>query len=329
MLKIFLLVILFSLGLTIICGVISIPLLKKLKVGQKILHYVKTHKEKNGTPTMGGLFFVLPSALVFLIFNGFSTRISIVALSIGLAYLVVGFIDDFIKIKFRKNEGLKPYQKIIFQLAIAILSGFFCFHNGLTFVYIPFIKGAIQLDWGIIPFSALIFLAITNSVNLTDGLDGLASSTSLTYLIFICLLIYVETITFGYMYIDKNEYHSLMLLSFSLIGGLLGFLLFNVNKAKVFMGDTGSLSLGGFIGAISIFSSNSLFIPILGIVFVFSSVSVIIQVIYFKITKGKRIFLMSPYHHHLQLKGLSESQVSYIYSMITCIMGITVVIFYL
>ena len=329
MLKIFLLVILFSIGLTIICGGMAIPILKRLKAGQTILQYVKTHKEKNGTPTMGGLFFILPSVLVFLIFNGFSTRISIVALSIGLAYLVVGFIDDFIKIKFRKNEGLKPYQKIVFQLSIAILSGVFCYYNGLTFVYIPFIKTTLYLSWGIIPFSALIFLAITNSVNLTDGLDGLASSTSLTYLIFMCLLIFVETITFGYMYINKNEYHSLMLLSFSLMGGLLGFLLFNVNKAKVFMGDTGSLSLGGFIGAISIFSSNSFFIPILGIMFVLSSVSVIIQVIYFKFTKGKRIFLMSPYHHHLQLKGLSESQISYIYSIITCIMGISIVIFYL
>lgn len=315
--------------LSSIAGYITIPLLSKIKAGQPILKYVESHKQKNGTPTMGGLFFIVSAVIVFYIFNGFKGRISTVIVIIGLSYMVVGFLDDFIKIRYKKNEGLKAYQKIIFQLFIAIFAGVFCYRNGLTVIYLPFVKKTVDIGVFIIPLVVFIFIATTNSVNLTDGLDGLAGSVSVVYLLFIIVVIYLEITNFNFLYIREEEYLSIITLAISLMGALIGFLFFNSYKASVFMGDTGSLSLGGFIGGISIFSSNSLFIPILGALFVVSSVSVIIQVVYFKATNGKRVFLMAPLHHHLQLKGHSESKISFYYSVITGILGVFCVIFYI
>lgn len=323
--KTLLLTLICSLILTFLCGVIFLPILNKLKAGQPILGYVKEHKNKNGTPTMGGLFFILPSIIIYFIFG--SARISTVAVAIGFAFMIVGFLDDFIKIKFKRNEGLKAYQKILFQLAIAVLSGVFSYVNGITVFHLPFTDKTVDLGWWSIPLITIIFIATTNCVNLTDGLDGLASSVSVIYLIIIAILIGLQTDKLTHLYLRLDEYKSLQILSMSLVGGLLGFLIFNVNKAKVFMGDTGSLSLGGFIGAISIFSSNSFFIPIIGIMFVLSGISVIVQVAYYKRTR-KRVFLMAPLHHHFQLKGFSESQISYCYALITIVFGLTCLLTY-
>ena len=324
--KILIIACLISIVLTYICIKITLPILKRKKAGQTILHYVETHKDKQGTPTMGGLCFILPAVLVYLIFS--PARISSVAVTIGLSFMIVGFIDDFIKVKFKQNEGLKAYQKIIFQLSIAIVSGFFCYINGITLCHIPFVKKNVDLGIYTIPFVALIFIAITNCVNLTDGLDGLAGSVSAVYLIILTILIGLQLKTFEYMYLKTDEYYSLQALSCSLVGGLLGFLIFNSSKAKIFMGDTGSLSLGGFIGSISIFTSNSLYIPILGIMFVVTGISVILQVAFYKVTK-KRIFLMAPLHHHFQLKGKSESQISYSYALITLMVGLCSLLVYI
>lgn len=328
MIKISLLAGVITLVLTFLCGKITIPFLRKIKAGQPILFYVKEHKEKSGTPTMGGLFFILPPIVIYAIFNGFSYRISNVVIAVTLAFLCVGFLDDFIKVKYKHNQGLKAYQKIIFQFGIALFSGIFAYKNNLTYFYLPFVKSSINLGVFTIPFVAITFIAITNSVNLTDGLDGLASWTSLVYLIFLCVLIILEFKIFSLSSILNDEYNALILLTFCMIFAILAFLIFNSGKASVFMGDTGSLALGGFIGAVSIFSSNALFIPILGVIFVFSSVSVIIQVISFK-SRKKRVFLMTPFHHHLQLKGKTETQISYYYSLITCISGVVSIIFYL
>lgn len=316
-----------ALTLTFLAGLICIPVLRKMKAGQPILKYVKTHEMKNGTPTMGGLFFILPLSAVFFAFNGLSSRIATVSVAIGLFYMLIGFLDDFLKIKLKHNEGLKPYQKIIFQTAIAFLAGAFAFMNGLSVIYIPFVKTTVDIGYFIIFAVAFIFIAITNSVNLTDGLDGLAGSVSVFYAIFIVAIISLEK-GFGAQYLKADEYNGISLLSFALIGAIIGFLIFNVPKAKVFMGDTGSLSLGAFLGALSSFSGNILFIPILGAAFVWSSLSVIIQVVHFKRTK-KRVFLMAPFHHHLQMKGLSETQISFYYSVFTVITGTVSVIFYL
>lgn len=315
-----------SLILTILSGFIIVPLLKKIKAGQTVLKYVKEHKDKNGTPTMGGVFFILPAVLMSFIFGG-NGRMTVVSSAIGLAFLIVGFFDDFIKIKFKKNEGLKAYQKIIFQLSIAVVAGVFSYVNGITVFHLPFVKKSIDLGVFTIPFVAFVFVAITNSVNLTDGLDGLAGSVSAVYLICIAVLIGVQTAGVSHLYLQTEEYDKLILLSVCLSAGILGFLLFNVNKANVFMGDTGSLALGGFIGAISIFSSNSFFIPIIGITFVLSGISVIVQVFHYKRTK-RRVFLMAPLHHHFQLKGYTESQITYAYALVTILFGAISVLSY-
>lgn len=314
-----------ALALSFFAGLIVIPLLKKIKAGQTILKYVEKHKDKNGTPTMGGLFFILSSVVVFFIFGGVFGRIATVAVSIGVAFMAVGFIDDFIKIRFHRNEGLKAYQKIIFQTAIAVLAGVFSYLNGITYFNLPFSRLTLNLGVWTIPIVTVIFIAITNCVNLTDGLDGLAGGVSSVYLIMLSILICLqESVLLGTDTLHE-ESDKLVLLSCCIFGGLLAFLVFNTSKARVFMGDTGSLSLGGFLGAISIFSSNSFFIPILGIMFVASGISVIVQVVYYKRTK-KRVFLMAPLHHHFQLKGYTESQISFCYSLITALSGAVAVI---
>lgn len=328
MLKKLLLSSLLSFALAVVTGYIVIPLLRRLKAGQPILKYVENHNKKSGTPTMGGLFIVLSGVISFFIFGGGQGKIATVCVSIGVSYMAVGFLDDLLKIKLKDNLGLKPRQKIIFQIGIALVAGFFAFANDITGIFIPFFNGYVDLGAFIVPFIAFIFIAVTNSVNLTDGLDGLAGSVSVVYLFFITIIIFLEMSANKNFYLMPEEYANLMLLSSTLIGALLGFLFFNVNPAKIFMGDTGSLALGGFIGAISVFSMNSLYILVLGVTFVFSSVSVIIQVLYFKRTH-KRVFKMAPFHHHLQLSGESETRIAFIYSIITGIMGVLSIISYL
>lgn len=305
-----------SLLITLIAGKFTVPLLRKIKAGQTVLKYVESHKDKNGTPTMGGLFFILSASAIFIILGGLNSRVAVVSLSIGLAFMLVGFIDDFIKIRYRQNEGLKAYQKIIFQLSIALVAGVFAYKNSITKFNIPIVNEFIDLGAWAVPVISIVFIAITNSVNLTDGLDGLSGSVSAVYLLFISIIIILQNGTF----LSSIEQEKLLLLCSCLIGSILGFLFFNTNKAKVFMGDTGSLSLGGFLGAVSIFSSNSFFIVVIGIMFVVSSISVIVQVAHYKRTK-RRVFLMAPLHHHFQLKGYSEAQITYFYSLITIVMG--------
>ena len=319
--KRFILIGLVSLAASLICGFLTLPLLRRLKAGQP----VEAHKSKNGTPTMGGLFFIIPAVIMFFLFS--AGRIASVAAVIGLAFTCVGFIDDFVKIKFKKNDGLKAYQKIIFQTLISVVAGIFCYANGITVFHIPFAKTSVDLGAFTIPLVAIVFIAATNCVNLTDGLDGLAGTSCAAYLLWLTLLIGAQTVSMGHMYLEIQEYHALQTLAVSLVGALLGFLVFNTNKASVFMGDTGSLSLGGFIAAISIFSSNTFFIPIIGITFVLSGISVILQVAIYKRTK-KRVFLMAPLHHHFQLKGYSESKITYLYMLVTLVCGALSVLTY-
>lgn len=326
--KSYIIAIVLSFVLSLMAGFVVIPLLKKLKAGQTILKYVEEHKSKQGTPTMGGLFFILPSSIVFILLNGLSSRISMLVLAIGIAFLCVGFFDDFIKIKTHKNEGLKPYQKIIFQGLISVFAGVFCYQNGMTVFFIPFTKSTVDLGFFTIFLVAFVFVSITNSVNLTDGLDGLAGSVSLIYFVVIVVIMYIQTAYLNSVYLRVDEHYSIVKLCLSLIGGLIAFLCFNVNKAKVFMGDTGSLSLGAFIGAVSIFSGNTFFIPLIGIMFVLSSISVIVQVFYYKKTK-KRVFLKAPLHHHFQLKGYTETQISFWYTVVTLMVGLILCLFYI
>lgn len=326
--KVFATAALFAFLLSAASGFVVVPFLRRIKAGQPVLKYVEAHKNKNGTPTMGGLFFIAAAAATFIIYGGTEGRVATVSLTIGLAFMFVGFLDDYLKISLKRNEGLKAYQKIFFQTAISLAAGFFAYKSGIDEFFVPFVKKTINLGWFTVPFIAFVFIAVTNGVNLTDGLDGLAAGTSATYLFFLVALIFAECAAFPDIFVKREEYESIMLLACCLIGAIAGFSAFNVSPAKVFMGDTGSLSLGGFIGALSVFSFNTLFIPIIGITFVVSIVSVIIQVAHFKRTK-KRVFLMAPFHHHLQLKGASETRIAFIYRVITCITGTLSVICYL
>lgn len=290
------------------------PLLKKLKAGQYILGYVKEHKSKNGTPTMGGLAFIAAIIIVGICFLGFSDGRVNLTFAITAGFTIVGFLDDFLKIYHKENEGLKPYQKILFQLAIASVAAAYCYVNKHTVLYMPFGGGlSFDIKWGIIPLVIFIFLATVNCVNLTDGLDGLAGGTSCAYLLVLGVMLSLQGTSFS-------------ILCFIAVGALCAFLVFNGNKASIFMGDTGSLALGGFISCLSVFSGNSLYIPLLGIMFVISGISVIVQVIYYKRTR-KRVFLMAPVHHHFQMKGYSESKISYAYFTLTALVGILCLIF--
>lgn len=313
--------------ISIIAGILVIPTLKKLKAGQPILSYVKEHESKSGTPTMGGLFLVMSFIIAFYLFGG-GGGIAKVSTIITISFMFVGFLDDFIKIKSHNNEGLKPYQKMIFLTVISIIAGIFAYKNNLTIFYIPFTKIYIDLGVFTIPIIAIVFLAMTNSVNLTDGLDGLAGSVSLSYLLGFISLIIFQNLEFNGEYFLNNEYYQLVRLSFSGIGAILGFLVFNTFKATVFMGDTGSLALGGLLSSVAVFSGNTFFILIIGIMFAVSSISVIIQVAVFKKSK-KRVFLMAPLHHHFQKCGQSESKICYVYSLITIICSCFAVIPYL
>lgn len=326
--KIYLLAFLISSVFAIGIGFIVIPILKKLKFGQNILNYVSEHNYKSGTPTMGGIIFLLAAIIAFCLLSGKERYLSLVCIVVGLCYMVVGFLDDFLKIKLKRNEGLSAIQKTIFELAIAIIISFFALSRGLTKIYIPFTCVVIDVGWWFIPLSIFIFLATTNSVNLTDGLDGLAGGISYIYFLSIGVIIMLQVSKNPDYYVNFHEYENISLLLFCLSGATLGYLLFNTHKASVFMGDTGSLSLGGFVAITAILSGNILFIPIIGITFVLSSISVILQVIYFKRT-GKRIFLMAPLHHHFQHKGYGESKIAIGYKLVTLFLGLICIIFYL
>jgi phospho-N-acetylmuramoyl-pentapeptide-transferase len=312
--KTILILILFAFVATFFLTLLILPILKRLKAGQYILGYVKEHKGKSGTPTMGGLAFIGGIVIVALCYYSINFGIINITLAITTAFVIVGFLDDFLKIQRKENEGLKPYQKIIFQLAIASIAGVYCYKNKLVNLYIPFCGGlTVDIGWFIIPLVLFIFIATVNCVNLTDGLDGLAGGTSCAYLA-----------VFGFLLLAQGS--RLSYLSYLSVGALSAFLVFNVNRAKIFMGDTGSLALGGLISSISVFSGNSLYIPIVGIMFVISGISVIVQVIYYKRTR-RRIFLMAPVHHHFQMKGYSECSISYSYFLITAIVGMVCLIF--
>lgn len=302
----------FCAAVALLCALL--PILRRLKAGQYILGYVKEHKDKGGTPTMGGLAFITVIIICTFAFCGVSNGVLNLTVAITAGFMFVGFLDDFLKIYRKNNGGLAPYQKIIFQVAIAFVAALYCYFNNLTALNIPFGGGlSIDIRWGMIPLVIFVFLATVNCVNLTDGLDGLAGGTSCVYLAIFGIMLYL-TGSF------------LSLPCFIAFGAVAAFLLFNTNKAAVFMGDTGSLALGGFISCISVFSGNILFVPIIGITFVISGISVIVQVIYYKRT-GKRVFLMAPIHHHFQMKGHTECKISYAYGALTAFVGIFCLIF--
>lgn len=302
----------------LILSPIVLSVARRLKAGQPILTYVEQHRSKAGTPTFGGFIFLLPAFLVTLALSTHERAgVGIVASCVMLSYAVLGFLDDFIKIKTKDNLGLRPYQKIIGQAAIALIVAFYAYRSSEigSCVYFPFYSKAVDLGVWYIPFASFIYLALSNCVNLTDGLDGLATSCSVPYLFSYAVVLVI-------LLAQNLIAPSLLTFTGALLGGLLAFLLHNSNKASIFMGDTGSMGLGGALAAIALFSREPFLVPISGIMFVVSGISIMVQVVYFKVTGGKRIFLMAPYHHHLEKKGLSEAKICAIYAVVSIVMGI-------
>ena len=299
---------------------------KRLKVRQTILSYVDNHIGKSGTPTMGGIGIMLALTVCCLAFSRGSNRLMLVTLLVTLGYGIIGFIDDFIKVRFKQNKGLSPIQKIIFQLLIAAIVAVFAYNDARvgSVIYLPFTLREVNIGLWSIPLFMVVFLALTNSVNLTDGLDGLAGKVSMSYTFFFAavLAIAVYSVYGGQA---ESEHANLILYCCTLIGALAGFMCYNCYPAKVFMGDTGALALGGGLGALAVMSRLELIVPIIGIMFVVTSVSVIIQVVYFKATK-KRIFLMAPLHHHFERKGVHENRIVTVYTAVTSAVGILTVL---
>ena len=321
--KIFL-CILIGFVLSLLVSPLVIKFMKKLKASQSIYEYVDMHKTKQGTPTMGGLIFLFGAIVAFFCVANGSNKLSLVSVVCFLAFGVIGFLDDFLKIHRKQNLGLKPYQKIIGQVAISVIIAIFAYNSPLvgSEIYIPFTNRLIDLGWLFVPFCIFVFLATTNAVNLTDGLDGLAGGVSFSF--------FVGFLGVSYVVLQKmqivdamqmQEYQNLLILCGGVIGSLLAYLLSNSHPATIFMGDTGSLALGGLVSILCISTKQVLLIPILGFLFVWSAVSVIIQVVFYKATK-KRVFLMAPYHHHLEKKGLKETKIVAIYVISTLIVSV-------
>lgn len=322
----YILAFLITFAVTMLFAPLVFLLSKRIKAEQTILHYVKEHEGKQGTPTMGGIMFILPTIFVSLFFFSNDYMLAIISLSVFLVYSILGFLDDFIKVKFKQNLGLRAYQKIIGQLGIALIVSIFAYNVVGSEILIPFTNNTLDLGWLIIPINILIFVATVNSVNLIDGLDGLCTSSSINYVFFFSVILIIMSVgTNGSI---RAEIQNILTSNFALIGSLFAFLFYNTYPAKIFMGDTGSLGLGGYIASISILTQNTLLIPILGMVFVITAVSDIIQVLHYKRTK-KRVFKMAPLHHHFQMSGTHENRVVWGYFLFGFILNVIVCALYI
>lgn len=322
---------LLSFALSVILMPLVIKFFKKKSANQTILGYVENHKEKNGTTTMGGVIFIINTLLLAFVFLRYDTT-WFMTLMISVFFGVLGLMDDYLKVKYRQNLGLRPYQKIIGQLGVSIIFALFVYvsYQGGN-IFIPFTENSFDIKFWVIPLVVVVLIASSNSVNLTDGLDGLAGKVSLIYLVMFTI---ITSLVSNHLYQSGetgqilSNIQNINILSMLFAGAILGFLMFNTSKASIFMGDVGSLCLGGYIGAAACVLGMELILPILGFCFVFSAISVILQVAVFKLKK-RRVFKMAPFHHHLQMSGLSEPKIVAIYSAITLCIGIICIIFYL
>ncbi len=297
----------------ILCPIV-IPFLHKLKFGQQVRDDgPQAHLKKQGTPTMGGLV-ILTSIIVTSIFylKDYPKIIPILFVTVGFG--IIGFLDDYIKIVMKRSEGLNPKQKLLGQF---LITGVFCWYlvtteDVGTAALIPFTGGFengyyLNFGWLFIPFVFFVTLGTDNGVNFTDGLDGLCTSVTILVATFMTV-------------VALGENSGISPITGAVVGSLLGFLLFNVYPARVFMGDTGSLALGGFVASSAFMMQIPFFIAIVGLIYLVEVLSVIIQVTYFKKTGGKRIFKMAPIHHHFELCGWSETRVVAVFSIVTAIL---------
>lgn len=302
--------VLVSFALSVIMGPVVIPILRKLKMGQTEREEgVQLHLKKAGTPTMGGVIILASIVLTSLIYIKDYPKV-IPILFVTLGFGMIGFLDDYLKVVMRRSDGLYPKQKMALQI---LVTGIFAYYIvrftdvPLTWL-IPFSEGK-YLDWGIfaLPLLFVVVIGTVNGVNFTDGLDGLASSVT------VLVATFFTVVAIG----TKSGIEPI---TCAVVGALLGFLLFNVYPASVFMGDTGSLALGGFVASTAYMLQMPFFIAIVGLIYLIEVLSVMIQVTYFKKTGGKRIFKMAPIHHHFELCGWSETRVVAVFSIVTAIL---------
>lgn len=296
--------------LTVVLGIIIVPILKRHKIGQIVRNDgPQSHLKKNGTPIMGGIMMIIVSVILLAI-NSFKYRILILPIIAILGFGIIGFIDDYKKLILKNTEGLSPKKKM---LGLFIVTAIFIFvylkiFNLGTDIILPLFNQPIALSIPVfIVFTAFILLGTTNAVNLTDGLDGLASG------------VVAIIMTFFTIVALKNGEKDMVILGSIVTGTCIGFLIYNFHPAKVFMGDTGSLALGGAIASIAIIMKMPLYLALVAIVCIIDTLSVILQVLYFKVTKGKRLFKMAPFHHHLELSGMKETKVVFLFWIVTVI----------
>ena len=310
-----------------VIGKFLVPALRRWKAGQSIKEDGPTwHMSKQGTPTMGGLMFILATIIVVLVFNGPAILsgdwTSVIVLVFALVFGAIGFLDDYAKIKKKENTGLTAGQKFLLQLAAAILFIVLLRKCGILSpnLYVPFFGVELHLPWVVyLIFAVLVITGTVNAVNITDGLDGLSSSVTLPVCAFFAA-------AFGWAWVkwQQSGTAGMAVFAAALFGGLVGFLLYNHYPAKVFMGDTGSLFLGGAVCGMAFALDMPLILILVGIIYIIETLSDIIQVTYFKATHGKRIFRMAPLHHHLEMGGWNEKKVVFVFasiSLVFCILA--------
>lgn len=300
-------------------GPAVIPMLQKLKFGQVVRDDgPESHLKKTGTPTMGGVLIIAAVFASILIMVRYYDPYTTVAIIAVLGFGLVGAADDYLKITKKNSKGLRAWQKLLLQAVLAAVIAVYAYKHVGSSILIPFTNIQWDLDIFIVPFMILVILFMVNSVNLTDGLDGLASSVSVAYFGAYSLVFLNGILPSG---------ENLMVISAAFTGACLGFLRFNRFPARIFMGDTGSLALGGAVVYMAVVTKTMLWLPIMGFMFIISSISVIIQVFFYKL-KGKRIFKMAPIHHHFELKGYHETTIVSIYTIISillCLVGMAAI----
>lgn len=307
--------VLVSFFLTVIIAKYSIPYLRKFKLGQNIRDDgPQSHLSKAGTPTMGGVFFVVAIILTTFCLGNFSREVFSVLIGM-LGFTFIGFLDDFFKLVMKRSLGLTEIQKLIIQFVISIVVIIFIelvVGTDLTYQLVPFVKNPVHFGWIIYPIVIFVMIGTANATNLTDGLDGLSSSVSIPVFL-------------GLAVISSSRYPSVGVFSLVFMASLMGFVVFNSYPARVFMGDTGSMALGGAIATICILNGMIFYLPIIGGIYVIEALSVIIQVVSYKTRNKKRVFLMSPIHHHYELKGYKEPQIVTAFAVISGILSIIAV----